>query len=67
MDEKIKALEAKLASYQKKLDEMAKQSIDSGGRYGDEYLIEQMQVYQRLISELKQEIAKLKRQVPKDR
>lgn len=59
--QKVKELEGKLARYQAKLAEMAKQSPDSGGRYGDEYLDEQIRVSQTMIAILKKEILDLKR------
>lgn len=67
MDAKTKVieLEKKIAHYQAKLDEMARQSPNSGGRYGDEYLIEQIKVHQTMIALLKKEIIDLKRQVKK--
>ncbi len=61
LKQKISELETKVATYQAKLSEMAKQSVDSGGRYGDEYLDEQIRVYQTMIAMLKKEILVLKR------
>ena len=63
MGNKTEKLEAELAKYQVRMDEMVKNwsATKGGSRYGDEYLETQIKVYQSMIAEIKMELYKLKR------
>lgn len=57
---KLGQLRGKLKWYEGKLAAMKKQAPKAGGRYGDEYLMEQIGVYEARVEEIRADILKLK-------
>jgi hypothetical protein len=60
---KLDDLKNKLKWYEERLAKMKRQAPKAGGRYGDEYLGEQIGVYEARVEEIREDILKLQQRI----